>query len=183
MAKTPWSLLVASAVLAVAVLLPTASPAAGLEGLKIGVVNMNKALNESDAGQRSKKILLAARSQKQSELKAKEDKLNAMKADLKNNIMLSKEARARKEQEVHDQEAALRREVQKAQKEIQSQERKLTESIFLELRTVLDQIGKDEKFDLILEQNASQVVLFHTVPFIDVTDELIKRYNKFQKSN
>jgi outer membrane protein len=183
MLKLRAPFLTAVLVLLAMVATPAGSKAAGPENLKIGVVDMNKALNESAAGARSKNILLTAKNQKENELKAKEQELIKLRSELQTNIMLTAEAKARKEQEMQDREQSLRREVQKAQQELQSQERKLTESIFLELKTVLDQVAKEGRFDLVLEQNASQVILYHKAPFIDITDKVIEEYNKFQKSN
>lgn len=159
----------------------SAAFAQGVQDLKIGVINLNRALNESAAGERSKKILLSAKSQKENELRAKEEELKKLREEMQGNIMLTKEARDRKEQDLRERERQLRREVQKAQQELQEQERKLTESIFVELRTVMETYAKDKGFDLILEENASQVILFHKVPFIDITDDVIERYNKLQQ--
>jgi outer membrane protein len=153
--------------------------AKGLDGLKIGIVNVNQALNQSAAGERSKSILLASKSQLENELKAKEEDLKKQNDDLQNNIMLTKEARASKEKELRDQETQLRRDVQDAQRQLQDKERKLTESIFIELRTVIEQIAKEEHYDLVLEQNAANVILFSTAKFDDLTDQVIERYNKF----
>ena len=84
---------------------------------------------------------------------------------------------------MREQERALRKEVQQAQKELQIRERKLTESIFIELKTVIDEIAKEEKYDLILEQNASQVILFSSAKFDNITERVIERYTKFQAAN
>lgn len=155
------------------------APAKGLEGLKIGVVNINEALNKSAAGERSKGILLASKSQLESELKSREDELKKKHEDLQNNIMLTKDARAAREQELRDEEHKLRKDVQDAQRQLQDKERKLTESIFIELRTVIEAIAKDEQYDLILEQNAAHVILFSKAKFDDLTSKVIERYNKF----
>ncbi|MDH5751435.1 MAG: OmpH family outer membrane protein [Deltaproteobacteria bacterium] len=165
--------------LALAVLLvPSGASPSDLKGVKIGVVNINQALNESEAGKRSKNLLLAAQKQKENELKGKEEHLTKLSEELQNSMMLSDEARRSKEMELREKERALRQEVQRAQQELQEQERKLTESIFAELKTVLAEIAREEKFDIVLEQNASQVILFHSEPFTDLTDKVIERYNK-----
>ena len=164
-----------------AVLLAAPLSAKGLEGLKIGVVNVNQALNESSAGERSKNILLASKSQLENELKAKEEDLKKKRDELQNNIMLTKEARDNRERDLQAQENQLRQDVQNAQRDLQERERKLTESIFIELRTVIDAIGKEEKYDVILEQNAANVILFSSQKFDDLTHRVIERYNKFSK--
>ena len=165
-----------------AVLLVAPLSAKGLEGLKIGVVNVNQALNESSAGERSKNILLASKSQLESELKSKEDELKKKRDELQNSLMLTKEARDARERELREQERQLRKDVQDAQRELQDKERKLTESIFVELRTVIDAIAKEGQYDLIVEQNAANVILYSKTRFEDLTDKVIERYNKFSTS-
>lgn len=155
--------------------------AQGLSKLKIGVVDLNKALNESEKGKSSKKTLLDFQERKKTELKAKENVLKELQQELQTNMMLSNEARASKEQTLRAKEAELRRDVQTAQKELQKRERALTEGIYKDLKAVLEKMGKAEKFDLILESNAAKVILFNSVPFIDLTQKLIGIYNKQKK--
>ena len=98
--------------------------------LKVGIVNINKALNTSEAGERSKKILLAAKTQKENDLKAKDAQFRKLVDDTRSNMMLSDSVKAQKEKELRDKESDLRQEVQEAQRDLQEQERKLTEAIF-----------------------------------------------------
>lgn len=161
-------------------LLSTVPTRAAPGDLRIAVVNMNRAINSSESGERSKKILLASKSQKENELKAKEAQLRKMVEDARANMMLSDAAKQQKEKELRDRENDLRQEVQNAQRDLQEQERKLTDSIFVELKTVIAVLAQERKYDLVLEQAASQVVLFSQFKFDDITDEVIDRYNKIQ---
>jgi len=148
---------------------------------KVAIVNINKALNTSQAGERSKKILLAAKNQKESDLKAEQAQFQKLVEETRSNsMMLSDTAKADKEKELRDKENALRLEVQDAQRQLQEQERKLTDTIFSELRTVIAAIGQEQKYDLILEQGASQVILYTPLKFDDLTDEVIQRYDKMK---
>ena len=157
-----------------------AAQSQGLENLRIAVVNLNQALNQSSAGERSKSILLASKKQKENELKAKESELKKKLDALKNNILLTKEARKKQEEELVSQQRQLGNEVRNAQRELQAKERKLTESIFIELKTVINQIAKEDNFDLILEKNASSIILFSKTKFENITEKVIERYNKYQ---
>lgn len=148
--------------------------------LKIGVVDLNRALNNSKAGKRSKNILLASKNQKQNELKAKTRDLKEKRDQLQNNMMLKPAVREKRKKNLQKQTLALRREMRIAQRELQIRERKLTESIYIELKTVIAEIAKKEKFNLILEKNASQVILYSSKKFEDITNKVIKRYDRFQ---
>jgi len=176
-------ILLTALVAATALYAPTALRAQEGQPVKIGVVRMNEALNQSVAGQRSKKLLMAAKTQKEQELKAKEEELKRLNEQLQNNIMLSEEARGQKQQELKERQQQLRRAVQEAQKELQQQERRLTQSIFSELSTVVDIIAKERNFDFVLEDGASQVILFSKYDFVDITDAVIQRYNEMQSAD
>ena len=172
-----FSLLLAISVLS----LGLAAKGAEDKPLKVGVVDLSRALNNSDAGKRSKKILLHSRDQKESELKTKEESLKKLAEEVRGNIMLTEAARAEKEKEMRERQAILRKELRAAQRALQDQERKMTESIFSQLRTVIVLISKEEKFDFVMEQSAARLILYTRHPFIDITDKTIERYNEISK--
>ena len=149
-------------------------------GLRIAVVDLNRALNESQAGKRSKKILLADKSQMESELKTEESELIKLSKELKSNLLLSDKARQQREAELAKRERELRNAVKKAQQELQNKERRYTESIFTELKTVIGLVSREEKWDIVLEKQASQIVLFTTFDMDDITDKVISRYDTIQ---
>jgi len=95
--------------------------------------------------------------------------------------MLSPEARSKKEEELRAKMQDMRKELQEAQMDLQSRERKLTETIFGELKTVIQLIAKEEKYDFIIDEGAAQVILFSKFNFIDITEKVIKRYNALNK--
>ena len=149
-------------------------------GLRIAVVDLNTALNESEAGKRSKKILRADKAQMESELKAKETSLKDAREELDNNILLTGAARAEREVELRNMERQLRNAVQQAQKELQDKERRYTETIFNELKTVINLVSKEDGWDIVLEKASSQVILYSSFEMEDITDKVIERYKQIQ---
>jgi outer membrane protein len=147
---------------------------------QVGTIDINRALNLSESGQRSKKVLLASKAQKENELKAKESDLKKLADELRSNIMLTEAARNQREQDLRNRDADLRQQVQDAQRTLQEQERKLTESILTELRTVIGIVAQEKKLDVVLEARAAETILFSRLKFTDITDEAIARYNKIQ---
>lgn len=152
----------------------------GQEMLKVGYVNMNKAINFSNEGKRSKKFLEVQVQRTQSALKAKEQEVVQKEAELKNNIMLNQEARVQKQQEIATMKQELRQEVGKAQKSMRQDEMRHTRKIFEDLVLVIKEIAKEEKFDLILELNIKQTILYTKYEMIDVTEKVIERYDRLQ---
>lgn len=148
--------------------------------LKVGYVNMNKAINLSDEGKRSKKFLEAQAQQTQAALKAREQEIIRKEAELKNNIMLNQETKTQKEKEIVGLKQSLRNELAKAQKSMRQDEMRHTSKIFKDLILVIKEIAKEEAFDLILEFNVKQTILYSRYDMIDLTDKVTEQYNRMQ---
>ncbi len=148
--------------------------------LKIGYVNMNRAINLSNEGQRSKKFLEEQANRTRKYLKEQEQKVLKMQAELKNNIMLNQEARSQKQLQISQMRQELRNEVAKAEKSFRKSESQHTSKIFSDLLAVVKKIAEEGKYDLILEFNMKQMVLFSKYQMVDVTEQVIAEYNKIQ---
>ena len=150
--------------------------------LEIGVVDLNDALNQSEAGIRSKNILERKGRQKQQEFKLEESELRKLADDLRNNPLLTAKAKASKEQELIARQQQLREQVRKVEQEMRLEERRLTEVIFQELKTVIRSISIKEKLDLVLEKNAAQIILYMKQDTTDMTQKVIDAYNSLKQT-
>lgn len=148
--------------------------------LKIGIVNMNKVINMSNEGKRKKKMLEAQARQTQKLLKMKEDELRALEKDLKDNIMLNAETKAQKQSELNKKTQEFRQEVNQAQKSFRQDEARHTANIFKDLVVVVKKVATDEKFDLVLEFNITQSILYTKYNLVDITDKVTAEYDKIQ---
>ena len=155
------------------------SPAFSIE---IGVVDLNKALNQSEPGIRSKNILERRGRQKQQEFKLEESELRKIADDLRNNPLLAPKAKEDKERELITRQQQLRENVRAFEQEMRLEERRLSEAIFKELKTVIRSISINEKLDLVLEKNAAQVILYMKEDTTDLTQKVIDEYNALKKS-
>ena len=150
--------------------------------IEIGVVDLNEALNQSESGIRSKNILERRGRQKQQEFKLEESELRKIADDLRNNPLLAPKAKADKQQELITRQQQLREKVRVFEQEMRLEERRLSEAIFKELKTVIRSISINEKLDLVLEKNAAQVILFMKEDTTDLTQKVIDDYNTLKKS-
>ena len=155
------------------------SPAFAME---IGVVDLNEALNQSEAGIRSKNILERRGRQKQQEFKLEESELRKLAEDLRNNPLLTVKAKTSKEQELIARQQQLREQVRKVEQEMRLEERRLTEVIFQELKTVIRSISIKEELDLVLEKNAAQIILYMKQDTTDMTQKVIDAYNSLKQT-
>ena len=150
--------------------------------IEIGVVDLNKALNQSEPGIRSKNILERRGRQKQQEFKLEESELRNLADELRNNPLLAPKAKDDKQQELITRQQQLREKVRAFEQEMRLEERRLSEAIFKELKTVIRSISINEKLDLVLEKNAAQVILYMKQDTTELTQKVIDEYNALKNA-
>ena len=91
-------------------------------------------------------------------------------------------AKEEKQQELITRQQLLREKVRAFEQEMRVEERRLSEAIFKELKTVIRSISINEKLDLVLEKNAAQVILYMKEDTTDLTQKVIDEYNALKKS-
>ena len=149
---------------------------------EIGMVDLNEALNQSEAGIRSKNILERRGRQKQKEFKLEESEIRKLAEDLRNNPLLTPKAKVDKERILIERQQKLREQVRNFEKEIRMEERRITEGIFKEIKTVIRKISIKEKLDLVLEKNAAQIILYMKNDTLDLTQKVIDAYNLLKET-
>ncbi len=149
-------------------------------GLKVGYVNMNRAINLSDEGKRSKKFLEAQFAQTKRSLDVKKQTIQVKERELSESLMLSEEAKSQKRKEIERLKKELMEEAKKEQNAFRSDEQRHTKKIFEDLLSVVKKVSASEKYDLVLEFNVSQTVLYSRFEFNDLTDKVVLEYNKLQ---
>ncbi|HAG90393.1 MAG TPA: hypothetical protein DCL41_00890 [Bdellovibrionales bacterium] len=144
---------------------------------KIGFIDMQKAIQETKAGKAAKKQLEAEFNKKKAELQKKEADLKKKFEDFEKKAMaLSNEVKAKKQQELQIEMQKHQQHVAKSQMEIQKKERDLTKPIIDKMQKIISDLAKKEGYTAILEKS-EQLVLF-AQPSIDLTDKVVKEYNK-----
>jgi len=164
------------AAVAATVLLSAGSTAWAAE-VKIGYVDMQKAIQETSAGKKAKKELEKEFNAKKADLQKKEADLKKMDDDLKKKaVALSEDVRNKKAQELQGEMIKFQREVGESQLNIQKKERDLTAPILDKLQGSLDKIAKEGGYTVILEKNEQSVLWAQKD--IDLTDALVKEFEK-----
>jgi outer membrane protein len=150
----------------------TAYPA---EKVKIGFINLQEALNESEVGKKAKQDLEQVIREKQAEVEGKVKAKDAMREDLeKQSVMLSEDARNKRVDELRRLEREIERLISDTNAELQKLQREKEVDILKELDAIIGKIGKEEGFTLILP---SDVVLY-AVEGLEITDKVIEEYDK-----
>lgn len=161
------------AALAFAVLL---KPAMG-EELKIGYIDIQRALNESEQGQKAKRHFKEQLDRLQKDLERQKDQVDSLKDQLaKKGLVMKEEERRSLEQDYQRKLREFERAYEDSQGELQQKDAELTRDLIQDIQVVIQKYGKDKGYTFILEQSGSG--LLYADSDLDITDEIIERYNK-----
>ena len=155
-------------------------PAAwGGEVLKIGYVDLQKALNLSEKGKVAKQAFQEEVERVKADLDARQNALKALRDEIeKQGLVLSEEARKAKQKDYQEKLREFQRFYQDSQEELQTKDAELTKKILGTLQEVIGQLGEEQGYTLILEKNESSIL--YGAKAVDLTDEVIRRYNQKQ---
>src|SRR5512134_617392 len=124
------------AVLAAALLLAGTSHA---QGLKVGVVDVNKILNESEAGKAAKKKIESRYEELKKKVDEKQVEAKNIKEEIdKQKIILGKEKLKEREDALNAKIAELRQLTQEAEKEMQMRQGELTQEVLKSIKVQID---------------------------------------------
>jgi len=72
----------------------------------------------------------------------------------------------------------LRADMQKAQAKFNKDQQKHTQKIIGDLRTVVEQVAKKKKYDLVLERQMAQGILYQSFKIDNISKDVLKAYDK-----
>jgi outer membrane protein len=170
---------VAIAALVWLVLLGWGTPAwAAQAAVRIGVLDMQEVLNKSQKGMAVKQKLDQERAARQKELDAKREEIMKLQADFEKQApLLSEQAKREKSEAIQRKTRDTVRIAEDANRDFEKRVREAELDITREIFGVVQEYGKDQGYSLILERST---VVFGA-PAVDITSEIIKRYDSKQK--
>jgi outer membrane protein len=160
----------------------SASPLAHADdAVKVGTVDMQRALQNVEAGKKAKSQLEGAFNAKKKELQTEEASIKKMGDEFKKQAaVMNEDARAKRQGEIQERIMKFQENTARSQTEIQQKERDLTQPIIVKLRGVIGDIAKERKFTVVLEKNENTVL--YSLEKDDLTQDVINAYNKQVKS-
>jgi outer membrane protein len=165
MKKTLLSLMLSIALLAGATVCTAAE-------LKIGYVNIQRAVAESKAGKSAnEKFTVEAGRIRDDIMKQKESIESAAEMLQKQSAMLTEDVRRSKELDMARRQRDYERMVEDQKQELQLKEAQLTGEILEQLIPIVRDYGKKHGFSIIFER--SERVLLYADPGLDLTDKVI----------
>ena len=144
--------------------------------IKIAVVDLQRALQSVNAGRKAKAQLEKEFNAKKKQLQDEEEAIKKMSEDFKKqSLVLSDEAKARKQNEIQQRLMKYRDMFGRSQMDIQNREHALTEPIIEKLKGIVDDLGHKEGYTIILEKNENSVL--YSQEKDDLTDKVITLFN------
>jgi outer membrane protein len=160
-------------VFAAALFLFFAVPAWGQQ-IKIGLIDVQRAFNESQAGKAAKDRLAAQGKKAEADMNRERQEIEKAKVDFeKKGPLLKEDDRRRIEGDLQKRIVNYQRNARDLQEELEGKGREAQDSILKDLMGVITEVGRNEKFTLILEKNQ----LLYSDQAIDITNKVIEIYN------
>ena len=150
-----------------------AVPAWGQQ-MKIGLIDVQKAFTDSQAGKAAKDRLQAQAKKAEADMNRERQEIEKAKADLdKKGPLLKEDDRRRIEGDLQKRMVNYQRNARDFQEELDGKQREAQDAILKDLMGVIAEIGKNEKFTFILEKSQ----LLYSDQAIDITNKVIELYN------
>ena len=147
--------------------------------LKIGILDLQRCIQQSEAGKKASKSLQEKSDRIKKDLTAKREDLKKIRDEFnKKSNVLSSEAKRDKEKEMLRKEEDFRDMVREKEEEMHKDEYNAMQPLLNELFEVTSKLAKDEGYTLILE--AKSGVVYFNKP-IEITDKVIKLFNEAKK--
>jgi outer membrane protein len=144
--------------------------------IKIGIVDMQRAIQTSSTGKKAKEELEQAFNKKKKELQSEESNLKKLQEEFqKKQAALSDSAKKEQQAKLQEKFVKYQELLQKSQAEIQKKEQEMSEPIIQKIREKVSEIAKKKGYDLVLEKNENLVI--YSLDKDDITEEVMKSLN------
>jgi outer membrane protein len=146
------------------------------EDVKLGYVDLQRALNETEDGRKAKANLKKVFDQKQKELNEQQDDLKKAVEDLdKKRTLMPPDKVREKEAELNERMQKVQQTYLRHQQDLQAKQDQVMGKIVERMNRILIKIALTENFTMIFDKTPGGLVF--AKPELDVTNELIRRYN------
>lgn len=160
----------------VAVALLALAGAAEAAGTRIGYVDVQRVLVRSVAGVAAREQLERDKSAMQKDVDNRRTEVEKLREEIdKKGLVLAADARREKEETLQRRVRDLRRLAEDLEKELQKKEQAALQKILQEVTVVIEKMGKERGFLLVVEKRNAGVI--YADPEADITDEVIKAYD------
>ena len=156
--------------------LPPAKAEAQQGEFKMGIFDLQKAVNDSKKGQAAKAKLVKKYENIQKELKKREADIETTRKSMeKQGSMMSPEAKWEKEKELRNKIRDFQDMYNDYTKEMQKEELEVTQPVVEGMVEMASKVGREKGFTVVMELNKSGIIWIPKD--FDITEEVVKRYD------
>ena len=146
--------------------------------LKFVVVDLQKVINESEAGKDSVAKLKKKFQNDEQNLKNQEKRIQTLQRELQQSSLLKQSAKVKKQEELFKIQQIYTRDRESFFQKVGVEERKLRDKILGEVKVLIENISKKKKYDYVFEKNIERFILFSKNDIKDITQAIIREYDK-----
>ena len=148
----------------------------GANVTKIGVIDFQRIIENSDLGKASSKTLKDRGNEMTATLKEKEAEIERMKKELdQKSLVMNKEAREDQEQTLRNKNEDFQKTQRQFSRELNELQSNLLGELEQKVGELVEEIGKKEGYTLIMERRVGGVM--YAPNDIDITDKVIHKLN------
>jgi outer membrane protein len=145
--------------------------------LAVGVVDMQRALNECKAGKKAKEQVRSKFESAQRELRQQREELDRARADYdKKLLVLKEEERRNLEKSLENRTLDFKRRYEDFQRDLKRTDTELTAEIVEELYELVKKYAAERRLTMVFE--ASSGAMVYSDGSLDITDEIIRRHDR-----
>ena len=154
-----------------------AASVASASDVKIGYVDLQKALTLTDEGKAAKDRLKKDFDAKQKKLDVAQEELKKKKESFdKQSALMSEDKRHEMELELQQDFAKATQTWQQMQKDLSDAEAKETNAIFQKMEVIIHEIAESQSFTHVFDRKQAGVI--YAPESMDLTNELVRKYNE-----
>ena len=160
-------------------LVSTSSPqAASHNGIRIGVIDPQRVLEETDAGKRAKESLTNFMKNRQSLIELEEKELKRMEEDLvKQASILSAGARREREEQFRRRAIEFQQKANELNREIQDKQKEVLESFRDKVERVVSKVAQQMGLLVVMEKGRGGPTVYNDTS-LDISPQVIEEFNR-----
>ena len=148
--------------------------------LKLGFVDLQRALNDSSAGRKAKEDFKKQVDKLQGTLQKQKGEIDGLKSQIEKKALVMKEDERRNlEKDYQRRLRDFERSYKDSQGELQQKDGELTADLLRQLQEVIEDFGKSGGYTMILERSTSSVL--YGDASIDLTEAIIAAFDEKKK--
>jgi outer membrane protein len=152
----------------------------GEEQKRIGLIDLQRCVQESQEGQKVFEVLKTKKDDLQKRLDMKEKELLDLRKEFeKQAMMLSMDAQEDRKKTIERKTRELEFMLKDSNEEMKRAQEKEQKRILKELEKIIEKIGSEGNYSMILEKRAGGVLYWNKT--FDLTDKVVEAYDRMKK--